>query len=57
MEEGAFRTDEGVAAELCGAPAPNKVLVLLLVPNKSVSVCIVQNERQLSKASWNVETS
>lgn len=39
---GAFRTDEG-GAELCGAPAPRKVLVFffLLVPNKSVSVCIV----------------
>lgn len=38
--EGVFRTDEG-GAELCGTPAPRKVLVFLLVPNKSVSVCIV----------------
>lgn len=37
--------------------APNKVLVLLLAPNKLVSVCIVQNECQLSKANWNAEAS
>lgn len=47
-----------MAAKLNGAlTVPNKVLILLCVPNKLVSVCIVQNGCQLSKASRNAETS
>lgn len=44
--------------ELGGAlTTPNAVLILLLVPNKPVSVCIVQHGRQGSKAGRNAETS
>lgn len=44
--------------ELNGAlTAPNKVLILLLVPNKLVSVCVMQTKCQLSKANQNAEAS
>lgn len=53
---GGIKGSEWVPAGLIEArTASNKVLILLLVPNKFV--CKVQNERQLYKASQNAEAS